>query len=165
MVLATLNEAVPLQVLAADGRTDLYARAVLYLNAAVLTTLTLPHIDGGLYGTTYTPVVEGYISVVYKLFNDAGFSVPAEYDLESEIVEVSSNKLNILRILGLLHHNAVLDQQVYNGAGNMTAARLRSYDSVAHAQAAGSTGLLFTWNVVTVYTSGQVTRFSIEEAL
>ena len=164
MLRATLNEAVPLQVLAADGKTDLFAQATLYSEGAALTTLAVPHIDGGLYGTTYTPTAEGYLSVVYRFFYDAGLTIPADYDLEAEAIEVSSDKTNILRILGLLHHNAVLDQQVYDPDGNLLTARIRAYDTRAHADLAGLTGLLFTWSVVAVYTGGRVSDFRIKEA-
>lgn len=163
MLRATLNEPVPLQVLASDGRTDLFAQALIYQGATLLTTLSLPHLDTGLYGANHTPSAEGYFSVIYKLFYDAGFTVPADYDFESEILEVDTFKTNLLRVLGLLHHNAVLDQQIYDTAGNLLTARLRSYNSVLNAQAGGLTGLLFTWNVVAEYTSGRVSRFSIEE--
>lgn len=164
MLRATLNEAVPLQVLAADGKTDLYAQATLYSNGVSLTTLALPHLDGGLYGSTYTPVTEGYLSVVYRFFYDPGLTVLADYDLEAEAVEVSSDKTNLLRILGLLHHNSVLDQQIYDGDGNLITARIRAYDSRPNADLAGLTGLLFTWSVVAIYTGGRVSDFRIKEA-
>lgn len=163
MLRATLNEPVPLQVLASDGRTDLFAQALVYQGATLLTTLSLPHLDTGLYGASYTPTAEGYLSVVYKLFYDNAFTIPADYDFESETLEIDTFKTNLLRILGLLHHNAVLDQQVFTPDGQLSTARLRSYDSVLNAQAGGLTGLLFTWHVVAEYTSGRVSRFSIEE--
>ena len=163
MLRATLNEGVPLQVLAADGRVDLFAQAKIYSNGSLLTTLPLPAIDAGLYGTTYTPVAEGYLSVVYQLFYDVGLTIAADYDLESELVEVSSDKTNILRILGLLHHKAILDSQMYDAAGNLTSARVRAYDTQDHANLGGLTGLLFTWQVVAVYTNGRVSDFRIKE--
>jgi len=164
MLRATLNEAVPLQVLAADGKTDLYAQAFVYRDGVLLTTLPLPHLDAGLYGVSYTASQEGYLSVVYKLFYDSGFTVPADYEYEAEVLEVSSDKTNILRLLGLMHHKAVLDQQMFDGAGNLTSARLRAYDTQAHADLAGLTGLLFTWQVAALYTSGRVSDFRIKEA-
>jgi hypothetical protein len=161
MLRATLNQAVPLQVLAADGRTDLFARATLYANEAVLTVLTLPHIASGLYGTNYTPDAEGYISAVYELFFDSGFTAAANYDLESEMMEVSSDKTNILRILGLLHENTVFDNQVYDSGGNLVSGRLRAYDTKSHALTAGLPGLLFTWAVSASYTGGQLSQYLI----
>src|SRR5687768_918682 len=114
MVRATLNEPVPIQVLAADGRTDLFGRALIKRpDGTVLTTINLSHIGDGVYGSTHSYVQEGYFSVVYSLFLDAGRTIPATYDLESELMEVSSDKTNLLRLLGLLHENSVFDQQVY----------------------------------------------------
>jgi hypothetical protein len=163
MLRATLNEAVPLQVLAADGKVDLYAKATLYSDGALLSTVDLSHIDGGLYGASYTPSEEGYLSVVYRFFYDAGMTIPADYDLESEAIEVSSDKTNILRILGLLHHNATVDQQDYDDAGNLKFARVRSYKTPDDRLLGGLTGLLFTWLVKASYTGGRVSNFSIEE--
>lgn len=165
MLRATLNEPVPLEVLAADGRTDLFAQATLYRNGILLTTLTPTHIAQGVYRATYTASVEGYISVIYQLFSDAGFTVPAGYDLESETVEVCSDKTNIMRILGLLHDNAVFDQQVYDGGGNLTGGRLRIYDSKVNMLLAGLTGLLFTYAIVASYTNGLLTRYHISREL
>lgn len=161
MLRATLNQPVPLQVLAADGKTDLYAQAALYADGSPLATVSLPHIDGGLYGATYTATQEGYLSVVYKLFYDAGLTVPADYDYEAETVEVSSDKTNILRILGLLHENAVLDQQTYDGGGSLISARLRVYDSKTNALSAGLTGLSFTYAIQASYSNGQLTNWKI----
>lgn len=161
MLRATLNEAVPLQVLASDGNTALFARALIYRAGALEATVSLLPIAGGLYGLDHTFVQEGYVSVVYQLFFDAGLTVPAPYDLESEIIEVSSDKSNILRILGLLHENAVFDQQVFDVSGNLVSGRIRSYDTKLNAQAAGLTGLLFTWLLSAVYTGGQLSRYSL----
>lgn len=164
MLRATLNEAVPIQVLASDGRVDLYAKAYLYdVAGSLLASLDLPHLATGLYGSTYIWNTEGYFTVVYRLFYDSGFSSPADYDYESELVEVSSDKTNIFRLLGLLHHKAVLDQQTYDNAGNLTSARLRAYDTQSNADSAGLIGLLFTWQVVASYTSGVLSDFRIRE--
>ena len=161
MLRATLNESVPLQVLASDGRADLYARAFLYFNAALVTSFDLTNIGNGLYGTTWTPDTEGYYSVIYQLFLDAGFTVAGDYDLESETVEVCSDKTNLLRILGLLHQDAVFDNQTYDGEGNFTGGRLRCYDSKANALSAGLTGLLFTYTITASYTGGQLSSYRI----
>jgi hypothetical protein len=163
MLRATTNEDIPLQVLAADGNTGLFAKVDIYRDGAVVETISLPHLSNGLYGATYHPIQEGYLSAIYVFFYDAGLTVEADYDHESELIEVCSDKTNILRIMGLLHHNAILDQQVYNAENHLTSARLRAYDSREHADAGGLTGLLFTWLVSAVYTAGRVTDFRIKE--
>jgi len=163
MLRATLQEAVPLQVLAADGRTDLYAKVKLYSGDTPLVSLDLTHIDGGLYGTTYTPDAEGWLSAVYQLFEDSARTVPADYDLESETIEVSSDKTNILRILGLLHHNAIVDEQAYNQAGKLTSARVRAWRTTAGMEIQDPSELLFVWRVLGVYTNGRLTDFRIKD--
>ena len=163
MLRATTNEDIPLQVLAADGNTGLFAKVDLYRGGVIVDTLPLPHIGSGLYGTTYHPTQDGYLSAVYVLFYDAGMTVEADYDRESETIEVCKDKTNLVRILGLLHHNAVLDQQVYNAENHLVSARLRAYDSREHADLSGLTGLLFTWLVSAVYTAGRATDFRIKE--
>jgi hypothetical protein len=161
MLRATLNEAFPIQVLAADGRTGLFGRATIYRNGSSIAMVTLPHIAQGMYGSTYVPTQEGFLSIIYQLYLDSGFTQPADYDLESEGVEVSSDKTNVLRILGLLHENTVFDQQVYDMNSNLSSGRLRVYDSKTNAISSGLTGLLFTYTVLASYSGGQLTRYLI----
>lgn len=162
---ATLNEPVPLQALASDGRTDLYVRVTI-LDPAFSTIATLypVHITKGLYSVNWTPVAEGYYSAIYEFFTDAGYSTVAlDYPNGGESIEVSSDKTNILRLLGLNHENAVLDQQTYDGARRLLSARLRAYNSKANAEAAGVTGLLFEWRIVTAYDAqNRATLFRID---
>ena len=150
---ATLNEPVALQALASDGRTDLYVRVTVVNPAlAVEATLYPVHVIKGLYAVNWTPTSEGYFSAIYEFFLDADYTVQAlDYPNGGETIEVSSDKTNILRLLGLNHENAVLDQQVYDGARRLLSARLRAYNSRANAEAAGATGLLFEWRIVTAY--------------
>ena len=127
MLRATTNEDIPLQVLASDGNTGLFAKVDLYSDGVIIETVPLPHLVAGLYGAVYHPTQEGYLSAVYVFFYDAGLTVEADYDHESELIEVCADKTNLIRILGLLHHNAVLDQQVYNTENHLVSARLRAY--------------------------------------
>jgi hypothetical protein len=164
MLRATLSESVPLQIFVPDGRTDLYAR-VRVVNAigGIIATLFPAHLTNGLYSADWTPSIEGYFSAIYELFLDAGLTMVAEYERDAEMIEVSSDKTNLLRLLGLAHENAVLDQQVYGSNGRLQSARLRAYDSAANAQAAGASGLRFTWQISATYTmTNQSETFKIE---
>ncbi len=163
MLRATLHQPVPLQVLISDGRADLFARARLYNDSVLTETVSLPFLAEGVYGAQYIFSTEGYYTVIYQLFYDSGFTSPADYDLEAEIVEVSSDKTNLLRVLGLLHQNTVFDNQAYDSSNNLTSGRLRVYNSKANAVTAGSTGLLFTYSVTASYTDGRLSRYSITE--
>lgn len=141
-------------MLVPDGRSDLFARVHLYTAAGSLLTALYPlHVAEGLYSVNWSPTVEGYFSIVYELFLDAGFSITADYDKDGELVEVTSEKTNLARLLGLNHENSVLDQEVYNSSNRLIQARLRAYDTSENAQLAGSTGLLFLWTVLATYDS------------
>jgi hypothetical protein len=162
---ATLNEAVPLQALANDGRTDLYVRATVVNPAlSVEATLYPVHVMKGLYSANWTPTTEGFYSVVYELFLDGAYTLPAfDYPNAGENIEVCSDKTNIMRLLGLNHENAVLDNQVYDGARRLLSARLRAYNSKANALLAGVTGLLFEWDIVAAYDlQSKATLFRID---
>lgn len=163
MLRATLNEPVLLSSQLSDGETTLYPRVKLYNTVgAVVHTAGLSHVENGLYSITYTPVTEGFYTAVYQVFSDAGFTTAAgEYDIEAETIEVNSDKTNITRILGLVHENSVVDMQQYDTDGNLTDARIRAYNSSANAQAAGTTGLLFTWVVEATYENGKLSKYQI----
>lgn len=159
MLRATLNEPVPLQVFVPDGNTGLFARVrIIDTLGAIVTTLYPLHQTLGLYAVTWTPTSEGYFSAVYDLFLDAGLTLPADYERDAETLEVSSDKTNITRLLGLHHENSLLDMEVYGTNGRLASARLRMYNSAANLAAAfasspagGTTGLLFTWQITATY--------------
>jgi hypothetical protein len=162
---ATLNEPVPLQALANDGKTDLFVRVtVLTPTLTVAATLYPAHVMKGLYSVNWTPTTEGYFSAIYEFFLDAGHTVVAQdYPQNGETIEVNSDKTNLLRMLALNHENAVLDQQTYDAGRRLLTARLRGYDTQANAALAGATGLLFEWNVVSTYdVNGRNNLFKID---
>lgn len=170
MLRATLNEPVPLQIFVPDGRTDLFARARVFSAAGALVTSVYPlHQLAGLYTATWTPADEGYYSAVYDLYSDPGLTTLADYERNAEVIEVSSDKTNIMRLLGLHHENSLLDQQAYTPNGRLATARLRMYDSAASLAAAaatspagGTAGLLYTWAVTATYDlSNQSKTFEI----
>lgn len=164
MLLATPNEPVPLHALAANGQTDLYGLARIYDSVgALVSTVTLNHLNEGLYGGTFTPTVQGVLTVVYQLYLDSSHTNPAEFDKEIETIDVSDERTNIMRILGLMHENAVFDQQTYNGVGNLISGRVRAYNNKINAELAGLTGLLFTWNIQAIYNANnQLVNFMIK---
>jgi hypothetical protein len=167
MLRATLNEALPLQVLVPDGNNGLYVRVRLFdPTGTLVTTLPLPNIAEGLYSVNWTPTQEGYVTAVYDLYLDSGYTVMSDYDRDGETVEVSSDKTNIMRLLGLAHENAVLDQEMYGSNGRLVSARLRAYDTKAHADAAGLEGLRFVWAISASYDSqNHAAGFQIDRIL
>ena len=162
MIRATLGEQTPIQVQVSTGQSDLFARAKIYdLTGSLVTTLSLPHIDNGLYGTTLTFSIEGHYTAIYQLFLDAGFTSPSTFDIEAEAIEANSDKTNILRILGLTHDNVSIDSHTYDLQGNLLTSRIRHYDTKANADAAGTLGLLNTWQVTASYSSDRLDTYKV----
>lgn len=169
LLLATPNVATPLHAVASDGATTLFVQAKIYDAAGLLvTTIPLPHVVAGLYVASYTPPLEGLFTVVYRFFMDAGFTIPALYDAGVETLDVNSERTNILRLLGLLHENAVVDMNIYDSDENLTSARIRVYDSSANATAASAisplpylTGLRFEYTVTASYAGGLLKKYVI----
>jgi hypothetical protein len=165
MLRATLGEAIPIQVQVSTGQSDLFGRAKVYnITGTLVFTLSLPHITGGLYGTTHTFSTGGHYTVVYQLFKDAGFTTVSIFDIEAEAIEANSDKTNILRILGLTHDNVKIDNQTYDTENNLLTSRIRHYDTEANMLLAGATGLLNTWQVVAEYTAGLLSDYRVSRS-
>lgn len=169
MLLATINEAVTLSMLLADGRTDLFGQVRIYDSGGTLqTTINLTHSAEGLYQAQYTPGVEGYFNVVYQVYFDVGRTMDAGYDKQGETLDVNSFRINLLKVLGLVYENSVIDQQSYDVDGNLLSGRVRSYDSATNANQASAVspapytiGLRYTWNVTAAYNSGLLSKYTI----
>lgn len=161
MLLANLSEATPIRLTAADGNTGLFPQVkVIDLAGSTVATLTLTHITGGTYGVSYTPGVEGTFTLRGQFFTDAPHTVDAGYLLSSDDLVVSAQKLNIARLLGLSNENNFIDQQVYSGA-NLVSARLRTYDTKAHALAGGSLGVIASYTMSAGYAGLQLTSYTM----
>lgn len=74
------------------------------------------------------------------------------------------------RILGLLHNNALLDNQTYDSEGQLLTARLRIFDNASNVPNApgGSetTGLLFEYEIEATYAgANQATKYTMRQVL
>lgn len=173
MILATVNQPVLLSLLISDGTPSLYARAQVYDSGNnFITSISLPNVTGGLYQANYTPITEGLFAVIYELYTDVGFTIDAGYELQGETLDVNSVRTNIQRVLGLLHENTVVDQEVYDSDMHLLSARIRSYDNASHAAAAYAvspnpynTGLQFSWTVQATWSGGVATKYNITRIL
>lgn len=169
MLLGTPNEPLILSMLAADGRTDLYGRARVYSAGGSLdATVLMSHVAEGMYSALHTPTTEGYYNVVYELFFDPARTIAAGYEKQGEVLDVNSMRTNVLRLLGLVHENSVVDQQVYDSDSNLTGARIRCYDSAVNATSAAAiaplpymTGLKFIYEVHASYSAGNLDKYYI----
>lgn len=152
MLRATPGEPIPLQVLLPDGQEDLFVRAVVFTAAGQeVHRQVLPHQTMGLYSSTWTPTEEGFHSVVYDVFYDADCTLPTSYERDGEQVDVNSDKIHLMRLLGLQHENSVVDQQVFSSSGRLLSARIRAYDNVVNATAASNVGIRFVWTLQATY--------------
>jgi hypothetical protein len=150
-------------MLASDGNTALYPRIHIYNSAgSVVATLNLTHVAEGMYTSSWTPALEGWFTAVGNFYSDSGHTtLDTNYLGAQEDIYVSSIKDKITRLLGLVQENTVMDNQVYDISGNLTSSRVRTYDTKAHAQAAGVTGLVATYTMTASYSGSQLTNYSV----
>lgn len=69
--------------------------------------------------------------------------------------------LLMIRALGLMHENCVMDQTLFDGGNNLTNARLRLYNSKTNANLAGGTGLLATYTVTATYAGDNIQTYVV----
>ena len=162
---ATTGEPIPLQVVLPDGNETYYVVATVFsgdTTDTTVTTLILQHRLKGVYSVDWVASVEGYYTVVYDVYTDSSATKSAGYDRDGELVEVTSDKSNISRLLGLQHENSIVDQQTYSNTGKLLTARVRAYETAADAEAAGIEGLRYTWAVQATYnTADQLISYRI----
>jgi hypothetical protein len=156
-----INEALQIRAVAGDGATGLFPRTRIYDGGgSVIATLNLTGVAEGVYGASWTPAVEGFYTAITQFFTDSGHTTDAGYLRAAEDIEVSTEKANISRILGLSQSNVVIDTQVYVGT-NLVSARIRTYDTKAHALAAGVLGLTGSYTMQASYSGIQLTSYSM----
>lgn len=92
----------------------------------------------------------------------AGASISADIaSVKTDTTNIGTISSNLLRALGLMHENSVLDQTVYNVSNKITSGRLRIYDSKTDALAAGATGLLATYTISATYVGENVQTYTV----
>lgn len=131
MLLGTPGQPLTLTLAAGDGNTGLYGRIRVYNGTGALqATVDLTHRAEGVYTSTWTPSTEGNFFGVGQFYTDAGRTAAATaYGTAAEDYDISAIRTNVARILGLQHENSYVDQTVYSVDGDLTAARIRTYDS------------------------------------
>lgn len=90
----------------------------------------------GEYSTLMTPTSIGYWKTEIEIKSNHEILVYEAEVATTGLTEVDG-KLTVLiadlsRVLGLLHHNAILDNQTYDSNNQLTSARLRVFDSAGH---------------------------------
>lgn len=147
---------------ATTRRDDLYGKAVIIdSTGSTVDEVNLESIGSdGLYRGEYTFSSIGEYAIVADLFFNVDRDIPTGHDGGGETVRVTEIETNIMRILGLNHENAYMDQQVFTN-GHLVSARLRVYDSKTNAQLGGATGVIFTYTIQASYVNGEPTSFKI----
>lgn len=163
-VSGTVGNSIPIVMILEDGNVLQYPQARIYASGATtpLAVLDMDHKELGRYEAEFTPSIADVYSAVFIVYSDAIHTIEnIVYTREVEQVLVTNDSIDdlaakLLRILGLVHENAFIDNTVHDGFGNLVAARVRLFDSKANADLAtdgGSetTGLVATYEVETAY--------------
>lgn len=113
------------------------------------------------------PIVVGPETVMgqLELIKDGG---TAQYDGATDSLHAVGT--SVARILGLVHHNGIVDNQAYDTNLQLTAARLRVFDTAAHVPSVPggneTVGLLHTYQIEAQYAGvGVLTRYALKRVL
>lgn len=113
------------------------------------------------------PIVVGPDSIMgqLELMKDGGTAL-----FDGMVDSLHFLNVGIGRVLGLLHQNAMVDNQVYDPNNQLTYARLRVFDDEANVPAtpggSETTGLLYEYNITAEYAGfGLVSNFNIKKVL
>lgn len=128
------------------------------------TTITITEIGtSGEYKLSYAPTSVGFWKVEVRI------NVSDEILVHFCQVGIGAGASGMSRVLGLLHENAMIDQQQYDAQGQLVSARVRVFDSKANVpnnpEGSEATGLLYTyiiesrWGGLNRNTMYKLTRF------
>lgn len=160
----SVGDVVPFALLLEDGNETQFPQAEIYAAGGTtpLATLSLVHKARGRYEANYTLTTAGVFTTVFITYADSGHTVEnITYSREQEQLIVSQYGIDdlavkLIRVLGLVHENAFIDNTVHDAFGQLVAARVRIFDSKANCEAAtdgGSetTGLIATYEIESTY--------------
>ena len=163
-VTATTGNPVPLVMVLEDGDETQFPRAYIYAAGGVapLSTLNLTHKHLARYEANFTPPNAGVFSATFIVYADSGHTIEnIKYSREAEQIFVTEYGMDdlasrLIRILGLVHENAFIDNTVFDAYGQLVAARVRLFNSAANCDLAtdgGSeiTGLVATYEIASIY--------------
>jgi hypothetical protein len=127
-----------------------------------------PPVDGSLYdqlankgaGQTFNPAFHSLEAISEAITTASG----------STSTTLTAIQADLARVLGLLHRNAILDNQEYDEQSQLTFARLRVFDSVANLPAtpggSETTGLLHEYEISAEYDGLNIVRkFTLKQLL
>jgi hypothetical protein len=152
-----------------DGNEAQHPQAEIYAPSGIspVATLDLPHMAKGRYEGSWTPTSVGPFSALFITYSDVGHTIEnIVYVRGVEQIFVSQSDVDdlaaaIVRLLGLNHENAFIDNTEFDEFGQLISARIRIFDSKTNAEAAqdgdvppvGTTGLIATYTMEADYES------------
>lgn len=121
--------------------------------------------DTGAYTFEYTPTTD-----VYFVLDGGAAAGEGAARYKTGVLQPADSypddQLSIMRrVISLLGANTVRDDEALDGQKRTIAARIRSYDTAANAQAAGLTGLLATYTLQASYAVDGACTMTITEVL
>jgi hypothetical protein len=91
-----------------------------------------------------------------------GASISADVAaVKADTAPIAGMATQLTRALGLMHENSVVDNTVFDGSNNLTAARMRIYNSKANAEAAGGAGLVATYTITATYIGSNIETYTV----
>jgi hypothetical protein len=173
---ATVGTPVPITMILEDGVQSQYPQAEIYAagGTSPIATIDLPHKAKGRYEASWTPTSPGTYSAHFFVYSDAGHTVEnITYTREIEHIFATDYGKDdlaamLLRVLGMVHENAFIDNTIHDVDGQLIAARVRIFDSKANVEAATdggteTTGLIAVYEMSTVYESkGQMGNYRMK---
>lgn len=161
---AKVGESIPLVMILEDGNEAQYPQAEIYAPGGVtpLAVLDLEHRVKGRYEGSWTPASVGPFAAHFFVYADAGHTVEnITYVRAVEQIFVSHSDIDdlaaaVVRLLGLNHENAFIDNTVFDVMNQLIGCRIRLFDSKTNAEAAQDgdayvTGLIATYTMEAVH--------------
>lgn len=127
-----------------------------------MATIDVDHKARGRYEGSWIPSSVGPFSAQFFVYSDLAHTVEnIVYTRTVEQIFVSQSDVDdlavaIVRLLGLSHENAFIDNTVFDTFGRLVSSRVRIYDSKANAEAAvdggsSTTGLIASYVMTADY--------------
>lgn len=156
----------PIVMILEDGNETQHPRAFIFESGGTvpIATVDLLHKALGRYEADYTFSAVGVYSVTFIVYTDVARTIESiVYTREVEQVFVTQSNVDdlaeaVVRLLGLNHENAFIDNTEFDGYEQLISCRIRLFDSKVNADAATdgdsyATGLIATYTMEAVHES------------
>ena len=156
---AKVGEFVSLVMILEDGIENQYPQAEIYAPGDIvpIVTIDLSHIVKGRYEGSWTPSTVGTYSAHFFVYSDITHTIEnIVYVRAIEQIFVTNSDVDdlaaaVVRLLGLNHENAFIDNTSFDAMSQLIGCRIRLYDSKVNAEAAQD-GDNYTTGLIATYT-------------